>query len=665
MTELKNITDNIPVSRKYDARADRDSCIEAMLAGYESAVNKLSENTSFSVDRFKSTQQAIVLDILSSYLNGTDSYILEAPTGVGKSIIGLVVEMSLQNYHGYKTLQPFAYNLTSSKMLQDQLERDKNNFSLNWEVLKGQDNYTCPINKKEFKERDCKDMSISKAFDLSCAKECDYMIRRKNAMTFNCAILSYAYWLTTMNYVYEYAGDRAPFQPRQLTIFDECHMLPDIVSNMFMNTVNERIIRQLEQTHRLMNELDVDDKILAKSSELQAAIQPIITALMDESLSVNDAYEHLKEFYDKLNLFSKCCQYVCNKYLPPEPKYWTKDQRKMESQADNILTYSMSLYAFIKENYDKLGYLVKTYKNDGFGNKTMMIRTLLESQLCVDHVHRYTEFSLYMSATIGDAHEFAKQIGLTNYQVAYIESSFDYQKSPILTVGPALSMAYKDKNRNMNELMARMITLCEEFHPDQRGLIHTGNFEITNSFSSYVWRKSKTPRRYLFYKNSAEKEKQLEKMKTMSNAVLVGPSLLEGLDMKDDLSRFIIFAKVPYPAIDEYAKRKMKLQPGWYGMKTMQSVMQGIGRGVRHKTDWCTTYFMDSCFNQLFSKTRAPRFISERFGKMMIGNISAPHPDESVLFDYESESKSEQTVSAKPKQKHIWSTDDPDDDLPF
>lgn len=643
--------DEIDADRKFTAGATKEECISKMEESYKKSIDFLGQNQNFSVERFKDFQESIVIGILSSYLEGVSAYILEAPTGVGKSIIGLVVELSLQKYHDFVNDRPFAYCLTSSKMLQDQLEKDKDLYELNWEVLKGQDNYFCNVNSEPFKNRDCKDMSITSSYSLSCSSTCDYMIRRSNAMNMNCAILSYAYWLTTMNFVYEYAGSFAPFHPRVLTIFDECHMLPDIVGDMFKTTVSNRIVYQLEKIHEHLIDIGCDDKILEKSLYLREKIKESTEKLMKESNSVAEAFEILRtDFYENVNLYSKLCQYVCNKYLPPEPKYWTKSQRLINLNAETIFGYAAKIFAFIKENSERLGYLVKTLKDEN-QYKTLIIRSLLESTLCKEHVHRYCNFSLYMSATIGDCHEYAKQIGLDNYRVAYVDSRFDFSKSPIITVGPPLSMAYKNKDKNIDELFERILHLTDNLHPNERGIIHTGNYDITTKLKNYVWSKSKTPRRYLFYKDSTEKANCIAKVSVQSNAIIVGPSLLEGLDMKDDLARFAIFAKVPYPAIDEYSERKMKMEPGWYGMKTMQSVMQGIGRGVRHKSDWCVTYFMDSCFNQLFSNTKAPSFITSRFAKMNVGILTAPKVNEENLFDYDLS-----------KKKH---GDSFEDDLPF
>jgi len=80
---------------------------------------------------------------------------------------------------------------------------------------------------------------------------------------------------------------------------------------------------------------------------------------------------------------------------------------------------------------------------------------------------------------------------------------------------------------------------------------------------------------------------------------LVGPSLYEGLDLKDDEGRFNIVIKAPYLAMSEYAKKKMKRYPDWYYNNCLQKLEQAIGRTNRHKDDWSVVYLLDNSLKKL------------------------------------------------------------------
>jgi Rad3-related DNA helicase len=124
--------------------------------------------------------------------------------------------------------------------------------------------------------------------------------------------------------------------------------------------------------------------------------------------------------------------------------------------------------------------------------------------------------------------------------------------------------------------------------------------------------KSKHTFRLINYENSKEKAEVLELFKKKEGGVLVGPSLLEGLDLKDDTSRFQIFFKVPYPSLGSpHIKAKMDHMPEWYSWKTAVNVSQGVGRSVRSKDDWCITYLLDGCFSSILnSKTFNKEFLN-------------------------------------------------------
>ena len=80
-------------------------------------------------------------------------------------------------------------------------------------------------------------------------------------------------------------------------------------------------------------------------------------------------------------------------------------------------------------------------------------------------------------------------------------------------------------------------------------------------------------------------------------------SLWEGVDLKDDLSRFQIIAKVPYPNYTEKrTKAKMSKFPLWYTSQTLTKLLQGFGRSIRSDDDWAKTYVLDTSVNNVFFK---------------------------------------------------------------
>jgi Rad3-related DNA helicase len=81
--------------------------------------------------------------------------------------------------------------------------------------------------------------------------------------------------------------------------------------------------------------------------------------------------------------------------------------------------------------------------------------------------------------------------------------------------------------------------------------------------------------------------------------------LWEGVDLKDEDSRFQIIAKVPYKSLgDKRVLVKMKKFQSWYDYETMVRMLQGFGRSIRSESDWAITYVIDSKINDLIKNTR-------------------------------------------------------------
>ena len=76
-----------------------------------------------------------------------------------------------------------------------------------------------------------------------------------------------------------------------------------------------------------------------------------------------------------------------------------------------------------------------------------------------------------------------------------------------------------------------------------------------------------------------------------------------GLDLKDDLSRFQIITKVPYPnKSDRWTEAKRNAHEQWYNWQTALKLIHGYGRSIRSKEDWAKTYVLDSAFGYFVKK---------------------------------------------------------------
>jgi Rad3-related DNA helicase len=235
------------------------------------------------------------------------------------------------------------------------------------------------------------------------------------------------------------------------------------------------------------------------------------------------------------------------------------------------------------------------------GEDTLIFNCLKESYLMHKYFHRWTGFRILMSATFADPSDYLQSISIKGAKYIKVESSFDFTKSPIYYYNTH-KMSYNKIAENTPWLCSTINDILDN-HKGESGIIHSASYDLTMKIYQGLSRKNQG--RILKYNGSDEKRNVLETLKTTKGMVLIGPSLLEGLDLKDEWSRFQIFAKVPYLSLgDRFVKAKLGINPGWYRWKAIISILQGTGRSVRSETDWAITYILDGSLSDLIHNSR-------------------------------------------------------------
>ena len=108
------------------------------------------------------------------------------------------------------------------------------------------------------------------------------------------------------------------------------------------------------------------------------------------------------------------------------------------------------------------------------------------------------------------------------------------------------------------------------------------------------------------------------------DGVIVAPAMAEGFDLKNDLARFQVIAKVPWPSLgDRVMKRRMELDDNYYAWCTALKLVQSYGRAVRSKEDWAYCYIIDSGFDWFMMKNgkRIPQWFREAMKKYAPTNV--------------------------------------------
>lgn len=613
---LDELAETIPIKELSEEQIVNFDLIKTHL---NKVIDKLCLTPGIERERIEQQQQPAVEAALKAYIIGEKNHIIEAPTGAGKSIIGLLITETICKYNNSDTA---AYTLTPTKILQDQLDEDNKRLKLGWALLKGQGNYMCLENNENFTKRKCGKLSISQAAKLKCATTCEYIQKRAAAIESHNSVLSYSYWLSAMNFVYARLGDIAPFQPREVTIFDECHMITSTVQGMFEVEISDNVGERIVKLADFYGTVELDPEKKVALSELLSNFKECFKHLMSmtEEVALKDVFNTLlmttSYLYKIMDIFND----FMHVYFPRNSNLWSVGQQEFEKNFEKFASVANNMRFFLANNKD-IENIVSDKSTATDGTISLLFRTLNEAQLVTRHVHAYTHFAVWTSATLGGEKglkTWAEQNGITDYSYSVMESDFEFNNSPINVCSPTISMSFKDKDKNMGALLNRIMALIN-LHPEERGIIHTGNFEIARNLRE---RTDLGKDRLIFYNNSWEKEKAIESLKNSPNGIIVGPSLSEGLDLKNDLARFAILAKVPYPSLaDSLNKLKLERISGWYEWATVVTMMQQLGRHIRNKKDWGITYLLDSNFERIISSSSFPEYISRRFTKINVNKV--------------------------------------------
>lgn len=540
--------------------------------------------------RFRPNQKEAVVNTIFNWLTGnTKDVILQGPTGSGKSAIGLLVASVLSEDYGKR-----GYIVISDLSLIQQYERDCDKFFPLYAVIKGQQTYTCYKNGLNFatgvcKLKGCKTyMDIYKKFP-ECVGECQYLIDREAAIKARVTVCTYSFWLIQQNLVKPKVYN-PPFDTRDFVICDEAHKLVSIVQTHFSPSFGEGDIGRFKS---VIDGGSPDDMSIVDELE---RIRERIKFCEDNQ----QIFDLLKEYLDKMKIVIDAAETIKRDL---SDKLENKEQLEKE---DRTLVFNSD---FVEEHFNTFTEYIEIINKSGVQNliknpsgEKILFNCIDESYLMEKYFHSNCGYKLYMSATIGEPNAYAKDTAINNFFSIDIPSAFDFTNSPIFYVAE-YKLSYKEKQYSLPKIV-EMIVATINMYAGKRGIIQTGSYEFAKALMDSVPMNVK--KRLILYDGSKEKDEAIGYFKSCTDKILVGPSLIEGLSFDDDLCRFQIIMKVPYPSLaDKFVKAKQEIKPEWYSNTTAILILQGVGRGIRSEHDWCVTFIFDGCFSYLMQKSYA------------------------------------------------------------
>lgn len=480
--------------------------------------------------------------------------ILELPVGSGKSLLGVNLSKYIAKSNGS------SFILTPQRILQDQYESDfeKHGRKL-LASLHGKGNYKC-----QPKHTSCNIGSIVKP---RC-KECPHADAKKIAREASNTVLNYRLALTSFSYT-------ETFTKRRLMIMDEAHTL-------------ERHLVDFDSVDILYyrcKKYDIDFKV---KKTLKSALDWVKETYLPKMQDILSDMEQDNEY-----LYEKAGSDITKKELGK-----LKEIDELGDHVAEVLLLTVRTIDYLEENFvlvfDKTMFQFKRLKG------AYSFKKILEPM---------ADRFLFMSSTILNKTAFCYDLGIDPKDTAFLslESEFPVENRPVYYM-PIMKMnaAWKNPENKVGRknMIERLIGLLD-IHKDESGILHTANYQIAMWLTEELQGKID---QVIFQHNPDDNVKRKDAisgfMECERPSILISPSCTEGLDLKDDISRFAIIVKTPFGYLgDQWIKRRMEMSSEWYRRRAMTDIIQGGGRIVRSSEDTGTVYILDASFAYLYSQS--------------------------------------------------------------
>jgi ATP-dependent DNA helicase DinG len=284
-----------------------------------------------------------------------------------------------------------------------------------------------------------------------------------------------------------------------------------------------------------------------------------------------------------------------------------RDTERLTRTIDNILS-------------NQRNWIVSEIKKENYEAVRVELKPLDVSRYCKALFEKCAK-TLIMSATILDHKVFCRNIGLDPDKVKFIRipSDFPLEHRPIIPLN-VVYLNYTNLQSNEVKLtIAKAVDNLMTLHNNHKGIIHTTSYEQLHFIKENI---SQTNARRLIVTDPEIQRDEVifQHTETMKPTVLISPSLHTGLDLKDELSRFQIITKIPYPnKSDRWTNAKRNMDTEWYYWQTALKLVQAYGRSVRSKDDWAKTYILDSAFGYFVKRNKG--ILPSWFIQAIIGRL--------------------------------------------
>lgn len=474
-------------------------------------------------------------ETITAVLNSEKPFLLEAPTGSGKTACARAVSQK------YKTVA-----LVRTKALQAENYDEEYRFT----AMYGRGNYRCvhPENSGEVYADECRFAEVGMT-KCPVYNECPYVQAREAAKEAQRAVLNYAYWM----HVYQ------KWPEFEMLVLDEAHQLPDIVLDWagikVSNTQRAEwglppfpVLRSDMKSRSVMEGSETTNAEGAAMRWLAESRQVLLR--MHSTLSVEAEYSHVAR--KRL----RACELL---------------GKKIAATLEAMQTVGDCWY--ITSGPSERGRSISTWE---------FFAKPLTARYHFGHYFRKGPHNILpMSATIGDFETFANELGINAYDALRVPSVWPVTTRPIYQLDvPRIGRKTNEAGwQKQATEITRAIRACP---PEWSGLVHVNSMNEADALGARLRRLGLGERVYVQKRLSTDKavEDWDRERARHPNRILVTWALWEGYNGLDE--KINIVAKVPYPFLGEsYERARMAYNGRFFIQRAAWKLEQACGRSRR------------------------------------------------------------------------------------
>jgi len=568
-----------------------------------------------SVHRNPRNSQKEALGIIAAQMG---SVLIEAPTGSGKTAIGLSFLNGMKNAgHG-----PLFY-VTPTKAAVDQIVGAYPNLS----VAYGRGEHPCLYYEQDFAADEVPCSLLRNCPHRVCqltgrvtepgSEPCPYLQQKYEARTSgNVVVCTTAFYLFNQLFMQDWET------PAGLVI-DEVHRLPSVVRNCLTYDITDY---HLERSREFLKSIGAE-KVAGQIEEFRKKMVHIVLRRSGGSKTVLEDHE-LKELIDVL---SKIDGTELRKSVTKAITSGTVSNVDLVEALKKIETLIFSLsrymhafeYSMTTPGRHALNYTFAYYESEPTEGTRVRHKLCVKSYLVAPLINKrlLSPFTVAYSATIGDHKIFSQESGI-DFPFYSLASQFPVKNTGIYlpTDTPDLSMKSRPK-REPTKVLRRIAKICRSLA--NKG-IRTSLITISNAeMEKFIFLCGEEGVDVVSCGNGVSPREAISNFKSGVGDTLVGTeaNLAESTDLPGGISPVIFVLRPGYPRPDDpqtkFEEKRFGFQRwGIWQWRVMIKALQARGRNIRGKKDKGVTIFVSQQFNR-FLLGSLPTYLKPAFSAKM------------------------------------------------